>query len=162
MRYLVEQNILVEQAASDTRANGFDYTSGKEGRVQIKKGDFVISTKQPLGNLVRVLFEPSPELEDSVTYDITAWEMHYAYGVEGFALKNDIETTDISFDNLPLSSATNEKPYAYIAKWNSMDDMKFLAALLNENIRPRFVEKGFSLEGKNYEAGIGDPKMEII
>ena len=38
MRYLVEQNILVEQAASDTRANGFDYTSGKEGRVQIKKG----------------------------------------------------------------------------------------------------------------------------
>lgn len=153
MRYLVEQNILVEQAASDTRANGFDYTSGKEGRVQIKKGDFVISTKQPLGNLVRVLFEPSPELEDSVTYDITAWEMHYAYGVEGFALKNDIETTDISFDNLPLSSATNEKPYAYIAKWNSMDDMKFLAALLNENIRPRFVEKGFSLEGKNYEAG---------
>ena len=113
----------------------------------------MISTKQPLGNLVRVLFEPSPELEDSVTYDITAWEMHYAYGVEGFALKNDIETTDISFDNLPLSSATNEKPYAYIAKWNSMDDMKFLAALLNENIRPRFVEKGFSLEGKNYEAG---------
>ena len=53
-----------------------------------------------------MLFEPSPELEDSVTYDITAWEMHYAYGVEGFALKNDIETTDISFDNLPASGAT--------------------------------------------------------
>ena len=49
MRYLVEQNILVEQAASDTRANGFDYTSGKEGcRVQIKKGDFVISANNRL------------------------------------------------------------------------------------------------------------------
>ena len=153
MRYLVAQNIVVQQATSDSRANGFDYSSGKEGKVNIKKGDFVISTKQPLGNLVRVLFEPSPELEDSVTYDITAWEMHYSYGVDGFALKNDIPTTSISSDMLPLGTKAIEQPYAYIAKWNSMDDMKFLAALLNENIRPRFAEKGFSINGKNYEPG---------
>ena len=153
MRYLIEQNIQVQQAASDTRANGFDYTTGTTGRVNIEEGDFVISTKQPQGNLVRVLFEPAPELEDSVTYDITAWEMHYAYGVEGFALTGDVATTGITMENTPVDTEMMEHPYAYIAKWNSMDDMKFLSALLQEGVRPRYAQQGFTIDGQSYAAG---------
>ena len=153
MRYLIDQNIQIEEAASDSRANGFDYSTGKTGKVNIKKGDFVISTKQPLGNLVRVLFEPSPELEDSVTYDITAWEIHYAYGVDGYALKGEVETKRVSMENIPMATKSIERPYAYIAKWNSIDDMKFLSALLQKGLRPRYAQKGFTINGKSYAAG---------
>ncbi len=153
MRYLVDQNIQVMEAASDARANGFDYSTGTTGRVNIEEGDFVISTKQPQGNLVRVLFEPDPELEDSVTYDITAWEMHYAYGVEGFALSGDLVTRAVSMENTPMDNNMMERPYAYIAKWNSMDDMKFLSTLLQEGVRPRFAEKAFTINGQSYAAG---------
>lgn len=72
-----------------------------------------------------MLFEPSPELEDSVTYDITAWEMHYAYGVDGFALTGDIATKAVEMENMPIDTEMIERPYAYIAKWNSLDDLKF-------------------------------------
>ena len=153
MRYLIDQNIQIEEAASDSRANGFDYSTGKTGKVNIKKGDFVISTKQPLGNLVRVLFEPSPELEDSVTYDITAWEIHYAYGVDGYALNGEVETKRVSMENIPMATKSIERPYAYIAKWNSIDDMKFLSALLQKGVRPRYAQKGFTIDGKSYPAG---------
>ena len=153
MRYLIDQNIQIEEAASDSRANGFDYSTGKTGKVNIKKGDFVISTKQPLGNLVRVLFEPSPELEDSVTYDITAWEIHYAYGVDGYAVKGEVETKRVSMANIPMATKSLERPYAYIAKWNSIDDMKFLSALLQKGVRPRYAQKGFIIDGKSYAAG---------
>ncbi len=153
MRYLIEQNIQVVQAASNSRTNGFDYSTGTTGRVNIEEGDFVVSTKQPQGNLVRVLFEPSPELEDSVTYDITAWELHYSYGVDGYALTGDVESVAVSMENTPVDTEMIERPYAYIAKWNSMDDMKFLAALLQEGVRPRYTESAFSIDGRDYAAG---------
>lgn len=153
MRYLIDQNIQVSAAAGNSRPTGFDYSTGTTGRVNIEEGDFVISTKQPQGNLVRVLFEPSPELEDSVTYDITAWEMHYAYGVDGFALTNDVETKAIGLETQSVVSEMIEKPYAYISKWNSLDDLKFLASLLKEGVRPRYTMNPFSIDGKQYAAG---------
>lgn len=153
MRYLIDQNIQIQQASSNIRENGYNFATGTTGRVTIEEGDFVISTKQPQGNLVRVLFEPSPELEDSVTYDITAWELHYAYGVDGFALTVDIPTTGISMENTPVDYEMVERPYAYVSKWNSMDDMKFLSALLQKGVRPRYAGTAFSIDGKNYAAG---------
>lgn len=153
MRYLLDQNIMVKQAASSSRPTGFNYATGKEERVNVEAGDFVISTTQPMGNMVRVLFEPSPELEDSVTYDITAWETHYAYGVDGFALKGEVETTGVTMDTEPVLTGTMDKPYAYIAKWNSMDDAKFLAALFNQGVRARYAENPFALKGQTFERG---------
>ncbi len=37
--------------------------------------------------------------------------------------------------------------YAYLSKWNSIDDATFLGALLQQNIVPRFAEKAFSANG---------------
>jgi hypothetical protein len=42
---------------------------------------------QQRGTLVNVLFEPVTELSDSVTYDITAWALPYAYGLQAIASK---------------------------------------------------------------------------
>ncbi len=153
MRYLIDQNIQVQAAASSSRTNGFNYATGETERVNIEEGDFVISTKQPMGNLVRVLFEPSPELEDSVTYDITAWEMHYAFGVDGYALTSEIATKAVEMENTPMDTDMVDRPYAYIAKWNSLEDLKFLAALLKEGVRPRYTMEAFSIDGKDYAAG---------
>ena len=153
MRYLIDQKIQVQQVASGSRPTGFNYANGQTERVDVEEGDFVISTKQPQGNLVRVLFEPSPELEDSVTYDITAWELHYAYGVDGFALKSEVPTTGITMDTTPTLPASIDKPYAYLAKWNSIDDMKFLASLFKQGVRARYAELPFTMNGVDYESG---------
>ena len=38
-------------------------------------------------NACKVLFEPKSWLKDSVTYDITAWALPYAYGLQSHAVK---------------------------------------------------------------------------
>jgi hypothetical protein len=153
MRYLIDQKIQVRAAASSGSGTGYNYATGQVERVGVEEGDYVISTNQPQGTLVRVLFEPDPNLEDSLTYDLTAWESHYAYGVDGFALRGEIETTAVGMETDPALTPNIDKPYAYLAKWNSLEDMKFLAYILKNGVNARYAENSFSMDGNNYAPG---------
>ncbi len=151
---LKRNNIVAGFAAGSTGSNGFNYFTGKTENFTIEKEDLVISTFQPRSNLVRVLFEPVARLTDSVTYDITAWALPYAYGLPAYALKQHVApaTTEA-----PAKAAQAEpaggNTYAYLAPWNSTKDLKFLVALLNRNINVRYSEAPFTLGGKSYPAG---------
>tara|TARA_B100000575_G_C23131238_1_gene656219 strand:+ start:242 stop:2728 length:2487 start_codon:yes stop_codon:yes gene_type:complete len=153
LRYLLDQKIQVQQAVNEVRANGYDYQNGKVGRVTIQKGDFIVNTYQSQGTLVRVLFEPKPEYTDSLTYDITAWEAHYSFGVEGYAIQGQVEVQQISFDIESELTPVVNNPYAYLVEWNSFDDAQFLAYILKQGVRARYSENSFSIQGKNYNAG---------
>lgn len=153
LQYLIKQNIEFGQASSSSRAEGYDFSSGETGRVNVEEGDYVISTFQPQGTLVRVLFEPKPELSDSLTYDITAWEAHYAFGLDGYALKGNVSQKPVSSTTTAMVSSNVSKPYAYLAKWNSLDDLKYLAALLKKGVNARYAEKSFTMNGNKYEPG---------
>ena len=67
------------------RVSGFKYTSNAQGSMSTTSNDLVVSTNQPKGKMVKVLFEPNAKLSDSLTYDITAWSLPYAYGLETVA-----------------------------------------------------------------------------
>lgn len=151
--YLDNQNINYGAATARRAYNGFNYSTAKNERVNVEDGDLVISTLQPQGTLARVLFEPNPALEDSLTYDITAWELHHAYGLEGYALTNNIATSEFSISTENKEISTSEKPYAYLSSWKGMEDVKFLSALLKNDIKVRYAEKAFRMNEKNYEPG---------
>ncbi|WP_445384635.1 M14 family zinc carboxypeptidase [Robiginitalea sp. IMCC44478] len=135
-------------------AKGFLYRSGKSGSIKLDSSSLIVSTDQKKGRLVKVLFEPNARLSDSLTYDITAWSLPYAYGLESLASENVLPSRSGSWD-LPASKAqpSKEKAYAYLAQWGSMEDARFLASLLNEGIRVRRTEKPFKLEGRSWEPG---------
>lgn len=141
-------------AEGDSRAGGFNYFTGKTENFSIEKGDLVISAFQPRSNLVRVLFEPVARLSDSVTYDITAWAMPYAYGLPAYAVKQRLEpavTKEAAKTAAEVQPAGNA--YAYLAPWNSTKSLKFLAALLNRDVRVRYAETSFLLNGKTHPPG---------
>jgi hypothetical protein len=69
---------------------GFHYLNGKTESYTTTSNDIIINTFQTKGALVKVLFEPASKLSDSVTYDITAWALPYAYGVDAYALKEKL------------------------------------------------------------------------
>jgi hypothetical protein len=102
--------------------------------------------------MVKVLFEPKTKLTDSLTYDITAWSIPYAHGFEAIASVTKVSSST----NLLIKKSKNtidKNAYAYISKWNSIEDAAFLGDLLTQNIIPRFSAKPFSLEGKSYQSG---------
>jgi len=130
---------------------GHSYGSGSNGSLSINKNGMVVSTDQPKGTLVKVLFEPNAKLSDSLTYDITAWSLPYAYGLDAIASTSAVASQNVQ-ETVPSSNIASGS-YAYLTDWNSMDDARFLVALLNEGIRVRKADHPFTIEGKSFERG---------
>ncbi|CAL1519590.1 M14 family zinc carboxypeptidase [Chitinophaga sp. MM2321] len=150
---LRKNDIIFGFGANTTNASGFNYFTGKNENFTIDKEDLVINAYQPRSNMLRVLFEPTSRLSDSVTYDITAWAMPYAYGLPAYAVKQSLTPAADSpavRNNTPLVA---QQPYAYLATWNSVRDVKFLAALLQHKVKVRFTETPFTSGGKTFPAG---------
>ncbi len=151
---LRKNEIVAGFANGSTAASGFNYFTGKTESFHVEKEDLVISAFQPRSNLLRVLFEPVARLTDSVTYDITAWALPYAYGLPAYALKQKLNAPvhDVQEKPVPAPPPAGNT-YAYLAPWNSVKDLKFLAYLLNRNIKVRFAEAGFTINNITYPAG---------
>ncbi len=131
---------------------GFNYQTGASGSMSVTKNSLVVSTNQTKGTLVKVLFEPNAKLSDSLTYDITAWSLPYAYGLNGIASTSLVSSETTAHSNVSAGNL-NAGNYAYISNWNSMKDARFLAALLKAGIRVRKADHPFSIEGKSFARG---------
>ena len=131
----------------------YDYINGLDLRHEVAEGDLIISAYQPKGLLAQVLFDPRSDLVDSLTYDITAWSLMYAYGLEGYASTERLDPAgDFALKNM-RNRANYQNPYAYISTWNSLQDARFLSALLQKNIKVRYAQNGFNIDEKDYTAG---------
>ena len=149
---LLDQHQLTYSYGTGAMVKGFNYNTGKTGSFKTNSESLIISTNQTKGTLVKVLFEPNARLSDSLTYDITAWSLPYAYGLKAIA-------SETLVNGMPKAASTVKKEtlssdsYAFLTDWNGMDDARFLAELFKKNIRVRQAQKPFILEGKRYERG---------
>ncbi len=109
---------------------GYNYNTGREEAFSFSN-DVVINAIQPKSALVKVLFEPKSKLVDSATYDITAWSLPYAYGVEAFASKDKINSSG----NINAKAIVNpETTYGYVIPWNGIKTAKTTGQLLQKGI----------------------------
>lgn len=155
LTFLDNQQIRYGRAGDSERADGYNYATGETERFSVEEDDIIISTYQPKSQLARVFFEPNPALSDSLTYDITAWEAHYRFGLTGFATERRIEPEDeLSADLFWSSEYTGvNEPYAYIAEWGSMNDAKFLAEITKKGVNGRFSSLPFQIDNREFDRG---------
>jgi hypothetical protein len=139
-------------SGTSASVNGFNYSTGKENAFTVNNNDLVISAYQPLSTLTQVLFDPASTLSDSLTYDITAWAIPYAQGLDAYATKEKINIKN-NFQLTVNQIVTKENAYAYLAPWKSVYNARFLSHLFKSNIRVRFSSVPFEIEGKKYDAG---------
>jgi len=153
--YLDRQQIQYGFATGNSSRMAFNYANGKTEGAKIEKNDLLISLYQPKATLIKVLFEPTSKLEDSLTYDITSWAIPYAYGLQAYAVKGKMAQTATKPATLTQTNTApgTEKPYAYLARWNSLQDLQFLSELLNQKINIRYSEKAFEADGQQYAPG---------
>lgn len=131
----------------------FDYTTGKETSVSINPNDVVISAFQPRAVLVEVLFEPEPHLSDSLTYDITAWALPYAYGLEACALKERLEPKKTFEPYKTPAVKLAAPPYAWCVHRRSLAEAVFLSDILQKGVRVRTATKSFAMADQQFDAG---------
>ncbi|MEP4496852.1 MAG: M14 family metallopeptidase, partial [Ekhidna sp.] len=152
MNWLDDQGIEYGSAPNVKGLKGYDYNTGQQTNFSIGSRDLVVNTNQPKATLAHILFEPKTKLVDSVTYDITAWGVPYAHGLRAYATSQMIDVSNRTSENFK-DSEVPEKVYAFINKWNSMDDARFLASLLKENVKVRFTQKPMNYKGKSFDRG---------
>lgn len=140
-------------AKSANRMQGYAFIEDGNRIFDLEESDLVISAYQPRSRLVQALFEPKPEIEDSITYDLTAWAMPFAYGLESYATTDRISLSERKVQNRQAGTSVNGKVYAFVAEWEDISDVALLAALANEGIKSRFASEPFSLGGKTFGKG---------
>ncbi len=138
--------------ANGGTVKGYNYTSGSSKGSMDAKDALVVSTNQPKGKMVEVLFEPKTHLTTPITYDITAWSLPFAFGLEAVA-----STTLVSANSNASNNSVNNSPVpssaGYITKWNSLKDAEFLSELLKSDIKVRFSENELSFGGNEFGRG---------
>ncbi len=154
---ILDKNNIRYGAVKGGTANGLNYTTGKTESYTLSNEDLIISTSQPMSVLTSVLFEPESVLSDSLTYDITAWSLLYAFGLDAIATKEKIVPNAVFKAKILDTSAYSDKSgspyYAYIATWDSPNNAEFLAELHQKNIRVRCADEAFEIQNKKFAAG---------
>lgn len=134
-------------------SRGFDYQTQTTSALNIKADDIVLNIYQPKSRFITTVFEPQSKLPDSLTYDITAWNLMYAFNLKAYAVNERINVGK-SFQPKPFESpAITNKPYAYIFNYQSLKDVEFMSALMKNGIKVRSAMKAFSVGGKSFDAG---------
>ena len=124
--------------------------------MNIDEDDLVINTNQSMSTLIEVLFEPRTVITDSLTYDITAWSLPYAYGLQGVANKQTMnykEEYRYMMEKPVESVVAKKKPYAYMIPWNSVSSAKLLSEILQAGVTVRSAWKPFEIEGRKMKRG---------
>ncbi len=153
MEFLDKMGIRYGHGRAVKSLKGFEYSSKSNKSFSTQENDLIISAFQPKSALLQVLFDPNPHLTDSVTYDITSWSLPYVYDLETYATSTKINVEkDVVRNSVPKLPKEN-KPYAYISEWNSLNHQKFLSNLLAAGVKVRHTKEPFQIDGRNYSEG---------
>ncbi|MGB5314648.1 MAG: M14 family metallopeptidase [Robiginitalea sp.] len=151
---LLDKHEIAYGWAVESTVRGLSFGSGANASLKTNSRSMVVSTNQKKGTLVKVLFEPNAVLSDSLTYDITAWSLPYAYGLDAMASEGLVKSDASQVAPWSVIPPGIEKgAYAHIGDWNSMKDARFLSDLIQNGIRVRRSERPFQLGGKTWGAG---------
>ncbi|MGZ3853348.1 MAG: zinc carboxypeptidase, partial [Flavisolibacter sp.] len=151
LKLLDKNKIRYGTAKATGNLKGFRYETRKEEPFSVSTNDIIIPSLQPKSALVKVLFEPSTVLVDTLAYDITAWSLPYAFELNAYASNQKLDVTD-SVSRTPINN-TGQDAYAYVVNWNGMQSVKLLAELLQKGIKLRYNERPFEINGQSFERG---------
>lgn len=134
---LLERNkIRYSYAAESRKIKGYSYKTDKEEDFTIDQNDVIVNVSQPKAVLTQVLFEPNHHLSDSLSYDITAWDLPRAFGVQAYALKKEM-VLKTGKEPVAKSKLQYENAYAFYIPWNSRTSVKTLSLLHRNKIKVR-------------------------
>jgi hypothetical protein len=136
-----------------SEATGLNYMNGKSEPFAINAKDMVINAYQPKAVLLNVLLEPKTFLADSITYDITAWALPYAYGLNAYGVTESLKPATLGLSAVKAAPVAGTSAYAYLCAWQSVEDVKFLSALLKQGFKVRYSEATFEAGGKKFAPG---------
>ncbi len=152
-RLLDAHKIRYGKTTSRKKVSAFDYQTNETISFAPVSDDLIIPGNQPKSRLVQAMFEPDTYIADSVTYDITAWNLSYAYGLHAYATEADINQDLVQIPAVADYTIPSDPPYGYLVPYHSVNDGIFLAALVREKVNVGVLNKAASFAGQTFQPG---------
>ncbi len=156
-KLLTTQGINVERSEdSFTLIKAKKYYAKDSKKHTFAKGTYIVRTAQPQYRLLNALLEPETSLPDTFFYDIAAWSLPVAYGLESYISNEEIsvETRPVSsMDVLKGKSSEKKAGYAYLVPWKSINTGKFVSELLKNECAVEYAAKSFTMNNRKYDRG---------
>ena len=117
----------------------------------------IIPSNQPQTRFLKGIMERMTTFEDSLFYDVSAWTLPLAYGVESYELKQNPNAyigTQLGLVELDGGMLIGGKAKsAYLMKWDRYYAPKSLYSIMDLGIRPRLTTQAFSavVDGKEVQ-----------
>lgn len=165
---LALHGVTLERLARPQEVEARAVIEGASGPQRFAAGTWVASTSQPLGSLLRVLLEremPMPasflerqrqRLEQNRStefYDITAWSLAMAYGVEVWAVDGELSDLEPAAAIPAAGKVEGEGAFGFLVPPEGLSSYRLAAALERAGFTLRLALEGFELRGRSWPAG---------
>ena len=151
VKILQRNHIQISQLDRDLQTNGFSYADQKTIAFKANAGDLVISAYQSAAPMIQALLDPTPALEDSVTYDITAWNLFQIHGIRAFGLKEKVGASAY-VEHAFNENRADEALVAYVFK-ATQRSAAFVNQLLALGYQVSYNDKQVSFQAQTYSPG---------
>lgn len=157
-------NLLLAQGIEVARApEGFtasrvhDFSRGAATTRAFAPGCYVVRLAQPRRHLAKVLLEPEAAVRENTFYDVSAWSLPLAYGVEAYwteqAIEARLEPVTPSQNSIAANAELGEPKAGWLVHWDSFAAPRFVELATRAGIRVRYATEPFSLDGRAYPRG---------
>ncbi|RMH13567.1 MAG: zinc carboxypeptidase, partial [Gemmatimonadetes bacterium] len=173
---LLAQGIEVERAQDGFEVDAAPHEGFGE-RDRFPAGTYLVRMRQPRGRLAATLLQAEVELDATFSYDISAWSLPYAFGVEAHAVRGrlrgsftpveaglasgdpaspwtDVLEASVAGAPAPAAAAggAEEARFGYLLP-AGLRDAPALVAFLREGGRAYALADTFTLAGRHYAHG---------
>lgn len=153
---LLRQNIEVHKLESDVYISATKFFERKARSEQFSKGTYFISLDQPKSRLARVLLEHQTAVPDTFFYDVSAWSLPFAAGIDAYTTDIPLPKTAMRIETFEQHEGTvinGKAGYAYIIPWESNNAVKLVWKLLKNNYRLNYANRSFEIGKQYFSAG---------
>jgi len=148
---LLEKHQITYGLGKGSLVSGYDYRTQTQKRIKADENSIIIPAGQVKNKLIHVLLEPNTKLNDSITYDITAWSLPFAYDVNALLSTKKVPFSKTEFVHTP--NPISKDAYAYVMDYQGFASQKALAALLDRGMTVRTSYSDFKVDGSSFHAG---------
>ena len=147
---LERQGITVSGATSGTTVQARAYGTSATRRLPLQTGDYVISTHQARGALAHILLESTTIVEDSVTYDLTAWSLPYLLDLEAYEV---VGNPPSDAPRIAMNYVAPEAAYAWAIRPDGNAAAQCIGTLHLDGLRLRVADRAFAQGPALFPAG---------
>ncbi len=156
---LLSQGIEVERAARAFRAEADAYAGFAERR-EFPAGTIRVRARQPRGLLAVTLLQPEIVLDATFSYDVSAWSLPFAYGVEAHAVERAPDAdwvralpgAVVAGQELPVTTGSSAASYGWVLP-PSFESWRAVTRYLRAGGRASVIDDPITIAGRALGAG---------